>query len=283
MQRKRFSEPNDVRTFPNGRVDVVLLDDLAVGRMTYEPGWRWSNDVKPIAGTESCQYHHRGVTLEGRLRAQMVDGTELEVGPGDIFEIPPGHDAWVVGDEPWVSVDFTAMGNFGRSAEQRGERILASVLVTDIVNSTATAETLGETRWRTLLRAHNEQVNFVLDRFSGRLIKTTGEGALGLFDGAERAVRAAQELHQVLMPVGLKLRAGINTGEVEEVPDDVRGVAVHIAARIMALAEPGETLVSHTTRDLLDGTDLEFVDRGTHELKGVSGARTLFAVSSAGT
>src|SRR2546422_580710 len=94
LQRRRFADPDDVRTVPHGRIDVVELDDRVVGRMTYEPGWRWSVDVKPIAGTDSCQFHHFGVTLSGQLRAQMRDGTELEIGPGDVFEIRPVHEAW---------------------------------------------------------------------------------------------------------------------------------------------------------------------------------------------
>ena len=98
LQRQRFSEARDVRTIPRGRIDVVELDDTVVGRMTYEPGWRWSVDIQPIAGTDTCQYHHLGVTLSGRLRAQMPDGTELEIGPGDLFEIPPfpgdGEFSW---------------------------------------------------------------------------------------------------------------------------------------------------------------------------------------------
>jgi mannose-6-phosphate isomerase-like protein (cupin superfamily) len=116
LQRKRFSDPDDVRSIPHGRIDVVELDDRLVGRMTYEPGWRWSTDIKPIAGTESCQFHHVGVTLSGRLRVQMPDGTELEVGPGDVFEFPPGHDAWVVGDEPVVAFEFdsSAAQSFAR-------------------------------------------------------------------------------------------------------------------------------------------------------------------------
>lgn len=278
MQRKRFSQPTEVRTFPHGTVDVVALDDLAVGRMTYEPGWRWSVDVQPIAGTQLCEFHHLGVTLEGHLRVQLPDGTEMEIGPGDVFEIPPGHDAWVVGDSPWVSVDFAAMGNYGRTAEQRGEKVLSSILLTDIVDSTRIAAELGETRWSRVLRSHNEQVFFVLDRFSGRLVKNTGDGVLAIFDGAERAVRAAVALHEAVASLEIGIRAGIHTGEVELVPGDVRGIAVHIAARIAALAASGETLVSHTTRDLLDGTGLEFDDRGSHELKGVAGARALFAV-----
>jgi class 3 adenylate cyclase len=259
-------------------VDVVELDDVVVGRMSYEPGWRWSVDVKPVVGTDRCQNHHVGVTLSGRFRVEMVDGTELEVGPGDIFEFPPGHDGWVVGDEPWVSVDFAGMRNYGRTAERRGERILASILFTDIVNSTATAQQLGDTRWLELVAAHNERVQFVLNRYSGRLIKTTGDGVLAFFDGAERAVRAATALHKELAVLKIELRAGIHTGEVELVPGDVRGVAVHAAARIMALAASGETLVSGTTRELLDVTGLEFEDRGSHQFKGLPGERAVFAL-----
>jgi class 3 adenylate cyclase len=278
LQRKRFSSPAEVRTFPHGKVDVVELDDVVVGRMTYEPGWRWSVDVKPIAGTDSCQFHHLGIVLSGRLRGAMADGTELEVGPGDVFEMPPGHDAWVVGDEPWVCVDFAAMRNYGRTAEHRGERILASILFTDIVDSTATAQKLGDSKWLDVIAAHNERVQFILNRFSGRIVKTTGDGVLALFDGAERAVRAAAALHHEVAGLGIQLRAGINTGEVEVVPGDVRGVAIHAAARVMAIAQPGETLVSSTTRDLLDGTGLEFADRGSHMFKGLPGKRTVFAL-----
>ena len=278
LQRKRFSAPAEVRTFPRGKVDVVELDDVVVGRMTYEPGWRWSVDVKPIAGTDTCQFHHLGVVLSGRLRGAMADGPELEVGPGDVFEMPPGHDAWVVGDEPWVCVDFAAMRNYGRTAEHRGERILASILFTDIVDSTATAQRLGDGRWLDVVAGHNERIQFVLNRYSGRLVKTTGDGILALFDGAERAVRAAAALHQAVAGLDIQLRAGVHTGEVEILPGDARGVAIHAAARVMAIAQPGETLVSSTTRDLLDGTGLEFDDRGDHVFKGLPGTRAVFAL-----
>lgn len=280
LQRKRFSDPASVRQFPRGRVDVVELDDVVIGRMTYEPGWRWSVDVKPIAGTESCQFHHVGVTLEGQLRVAMPDGTELEIGPGDVFEIPPGHDAWVIGDEPWVSVDWEAMRAFGRAATERRERILGSILITDIVDSTALASTLGRSRWRELLAQHNERAQRVIDRYQGRLVKTTGDGLLAIFDGTERAVEAAASIREAVGHLDLRIRAGIHTGEVEVLPGDVRGLAVHVAARIMSLAAPGEILVSGTVRELLDGSDLTFEDRGSHELKGITGARQVFALAS---
>ena len=246
--------------------------------MTYEPGWRWSVDVKPMAGTDSCQFHHFGVTLSGRLRAQMRDGTELEIGPGDVFEIPSGHDAWVVGDEPWVSVDFEAMRAYGRAAPAGGRRTLFSVLMTDIVDSTAQAVARGPAAWRDIVRSHNELAEREIDRHDGRLVKTTGDGVIGLFDSAERAVRAGAALGDALRPLGIRVRAGVHSGEVEIAPGDVRGVAVHAAARIMALASPDDVWVSATVRELVDGTGLEFADCGLHELKGLPGERQLYAL-----
>ena len=278
LQRRRFTDPDDVRSIPHGRIDVVELEDRVVGRMTYEPGWRWSVDVKPIAETDSCQFHHVGVTLSGRLRAQMRDGTELEIGPGDVFEIPPGHDAWVVGDEPWVSVDFEAMRAYGRAEPAGGRRMLFSILFTDIVGSTAQAVARGPAAWRNIVSRHNELAEREIDRHEGRLVKTTGDGVIGLFDSAERAVRAGAALGDVLRPLGILVRAGVHSGEVELAPGDVRGVAVHAAARIMALASPDDVWVSATVRELVDGTGLEFADRGLHELKGLPGQRQLYAL-----
>lgn len=280
LQRRRFSEPSDVRTIPRGRIEIVELDDTVVGRMTYEPGWRWSVDVRPIAGTETCQYHHLGVTQSGRLRAQMADGTELEVGPGDVFEIPPGHDAWVVGDEPWVSVDFEAMRTYGKQRDQRDERILASVVFTDIVDSTSRASELGAERWRDLVGEHNRKAALAIDRHRGHLVKTTGDGVLARFDGAERAVRGAAAIREAAHSLGLVIRVGVHTGEIEEVAGDVRGLAVHTAARIMGAAGPGEILISATVMDVLDGAGLTFEDGGVHELKGLHGTRQLYRLAS---
>jgi class 3 adenylate cyclase len=280
LQRRRFSEPSDVRTLPRGRIDVVELDDTVVGRMTYEPGWRWSVDIQPIAGTETCQYHHLGVTQSGRLRVQMPDGTELEIGPGDVFEIPPGHDAWVVGDEPWISVDFEAMRTYGKARDARDERILASIVFTDIVDSTRRAAELGAAGWRDLVGEHNRKASTAIDRHRGRLIKTTGDGVLAQFDGAERAVRGAAAIRDATEGLGLAIRAGVHTGEVQTIAGDVRGIAVHTAARIMGVAESGEILVSATVMDLLDGSGLSFEDAGIHQLKGLHGARQLYRLAT---
>ena len=282
LQRRRFSEASDVRTIPRGRIDVVELDDAVVGRMTYEPGWRWSVDVRPIAGTDTCQYHHLGVTLSGRLRAQMPDGTELEIGPGEVFEIPPGHDAWVVGDEPWVSVDFEAMRTYGKQRDAPDERILASIVFTDIVDSTRRAADLGPARWRDLVGEHNRKAAIAIDRHRGRLVKTTGDGVLAQFDGAERAVLGAAAIRDAAQELGLAIRVGVHTGEVQTIAGDVRGIAVHTAARIMAAAGSGEIFVSATVMDLLDGSALTFEDAGIHELKGLHGARQLYRLAMLG-
>ena len=276
LQRRRFSEPSDVRTFPHGRVEVVELEDTVVGRMTYEPGWRWSVDVKPLAGTERCEYHHLGVTTSGRLHVLMPDGAELEIGPGDVFEIPPDHDAWVVGDEPWVSVDFEAMRTYGRAKDARNERILASIVLTDIVDSTQRAAELGATAWHDLVSEHNRKASLAIDRHRGRLIKTTGDGVLAQFDSAERAVRGAVAIRDAIRGLGLELRTGVHTGEVEVTADDIRGIAVHTASRIASVAGAGDVLVSPTVRDLVEGSGLVFEDAGVHELKGLPGARQLF-------
>lgn len=280
LQRRRFSQPAEVRVIPRGRIDVVELDDWVVGRFAFEPGWRWSRDVGPIAGTATCQYHHLGAVLSGALLVQMDDGTELRLEPGDVFEIPPGHDSEVIGDEPWIALDFASSRTFAQAAELRAERTLASILFTDIVDSTRHAERLGDHAWAELLARHNEIATRELDRFRGRTIKSTGDGVLALFDGAERAVRCAAAVCLASQSIGLAIRVGIHTGEVELGGGDVRGVAVHHAARIMSLAGPSEVYVSATTHDLLAGSELVFADAGVHELKGLTGKRQVFRLSA---
>ncbi len=279
LLRKHLDAPDEVRRFPNGRVEIFVIGDNIVGKTVYEPGWRWSTDVRPIAGTDLCMYHHLGYCLGGVLRCVLEDGTSLEIGAGEAFEIPPAHDAWVTGDEPWVSVDFAGMRSFARPIVGNGERILSTILFTDIVDSTAIAVRLGDAAWREVLSRHNEKGRFELDRFRGREIDTTGDGFLALFDSSERAVRAAAGISAAVSDLGLAIRAGVHTGEVELVPGNVRGVAVHMAARVMALAGPGQVLVSGTTYELLAGSSLVFEDLGRHELKGITGARTIYALA----
>jgi class 3 adenylate cyclase len=158
------------------------------------------------------------------------------------------------------------------------DRVLATVLFTDIVGSTEHATRLGDRQWRSLLDDHDALVRRQLERFSGRLVKTTGDGLLATFDGPARAVRCACAIRDGLKRLGIDIRAGLHTGEVELRGDDVGGVAVHLAARVQALAGPDEVLVSRTVTDLVTGSGIAFSDRGEHELKGVPGRWRLFRV-----
>jgi class 3 adenylate cyclase len=278
LQAKSLESPDEVRPTPFGHVDIYNLDDLVIGRLVLQPGWHWLEHVQPIAGTKLCQYHHVGVCVSGRLGNRLEDGTTIEIGPGMVFEIPPGHDGWVIGDEAFVAYDVAGVRSFAR-VDENSQRVLGTMLFTDIVDSTALAESLGPARWRELVGTHNERIQYELDRFRGRLVKTTGDGVLALFDGSERAVRAAAAICLAAKSIGLTIRAGIHTGEVEIAAGDVRGLAVHVAARVMALAGPSEVYVSATTRELIADSGLAFVDAGTHELKGVSGARQLYRLA----
>jgi class 3 adenylate cyclase len=158
------------------------------------------------------------------------------------------------------------------------ERILTTVLFTDIVGSTAQAASLGDQRWRTLLDAHDRTVRDQLRRFRGREINTTGDGFVVSFDGPARAIRCAQAMAEATGKLGLQIRVGLHTGECEVRGDDLGGLAVHIAARVSALAAKEEILVSGVAKDLVAGSGIEFIERGEHELKGVPESWKLFAV-----
>ena len=279
FQHKRLDEPDEVRPFPFGRTEIFELDDFVVGRMVMEPGWRWTHDVRPIAGTERCMYHHLGYCVSGALHIELEDGTTGVISEGEMFELPPGHEAWVEeGSEPWIAIDFRGARSYARPAVASADRILATVLFTDIVDSTEQLRRMGDTAWRDVLGQHNEITKFELDRYRGRLIKHTGDGVIALFDGAARAVECAAAIASKVKAIGLEVRAGLHTGEVELVPEDVRGVAVHLASRIMDEAGPGEVFVSGVTRELLAGSHLTFESRGLHQLKGIDGDRELFAL-----
>ena len=278
LQRKNFASPDQVREFSLGRVDIVNLDETTVGRFVWEPGWRWSEVVAPVVQTVSCQNRHVGYVISGTLRVAMDDGTELDIVSGDAYEIPSGHDAWVVGDQPFDTVEFTSARIFGARPEAEDERTLATILFTDIVDSTATLGRLGDAMWQRLLLEHNDRSRAELDRYRGREVVTTGDGFLALFDAPARAVRCAAAMIESVRPLGIEIRAGLHTGEITIAGGNARGVAVHAASRIASLAGPGEVLVSGTTRDLLDGSGLRFTDRGEHELKGLEGPRRVFAL-----
>ena len=160
------------------------------------------------------------------------------------------------------------------------DRVLATVLFTDIVRSTERAASLGDNQWSRLLDDHDRICAEHVDRYRGRMVKSTGDGVLATFDGPARAIACALDLRAALRPLGIEIRVGLHTGEIELRGDDIGGIAVHIAARIDGLAGDGEVLVSRTVVDLVVGSGIEFLDRGEHELKGVPGTWTLFAVAS---
>jgi class 3 adenylate cyclase len=276
LQRRRFDETKDVRTTGRGRVEVVELGERTVVRQVWQPGWRWSVDVKPIVGTDFCQSHHVAYAISGRVHIETMDGVSMDIGPGEVYEIPPGHDAWVVGDEPFVAVDFEALRGFAKADQDATRRTLTTILMTDIVDSTAQAVALGPATWLEVIGRHNRLAERIIDRHEGRLVKTTGDGVIGLFDSAERGVRAAIALAGAVRELDIRMRSAVQTGEIEMTAGDVRGVVVHAAARMMALAGADEVVVSTTVRDLLDGSGLEFEDFGRHELKGLPGERQLY-------
>ena len=207
----------------------------------------------------------------GRYLAEHIAGARYLELPGD-DHYPFAGDSDVV---------LREIRTFVGSAEETEEtdRVLATVLFTDIVGSTETAARLGDKRWRQVLDAHDDLLQLSIRKYNGRAVKTTGDGVLATFDGPGRAIRCANAIVERAPRVGVEVRAGLHTGECELRGNDVGGIAVHIGSRVSSLAGPGEVLVSGTVRDLVVGSGFDFVDRGVHELKGVPGEWRLFALA----
>jgi class 3 adenylate cyclase len=199
--------------------------------------------------------------------------------PGARFVETPGTDSydWPGADDP--ATDMIEEFLTGRRAQRGPERVLATVLFTDIVGSTDRAADVGDRAWRELLDHHNTLVRDRLERFRGREVKTTGDGFLATFDGPARAVRCAREIVDAVDDLGLEVRCGLHTGECEFLASDVGGIAVHIGARVCDRASGGEVLVSSTVKDLVVGSELGFDDRGAHQLRGVPGEWHLYALN----
>ena len=272
---KRFTEPDETVTFESGHTELVTVGPLTIGREVLEPGWRWSTHVRPIAGTERCEFHHVGMQVSGRMTVETRDGDVGEIGPGDLYDVAPGHDSWVIGDEPSVRIVFQGISGWAK-APDAGERVLTTVLFTDIVDSTAAAERHGDRAWKRLLETHQEDVRGLLEAHGGHEVKMTGDGFLATFDSPGRAIGCALRIALAAHKLGIEIRAGVHTGEVELAGRDLRGLAVHLAARIMEGAGPGEVLVSATTRELASGGEIEFIDRGSRDFKGMSGPRQVY-------
>jgi class 3 adenylate cyclase len=233
--------------------------------------------VLPSIGVPTLIVHRADNRLvdvsHGRYLAEHIPGARFVEAPGDDY-------LWFVGDtEPILD----AIEEFltGSRGVREHDRVLATVLFTDIVGSTERASAVGDAAWRRLRGAHDALVRQELERHRGREIDVAGDGFLATFDGPARAIRCACAIRDAVRTLGLEVRAGLHTGELELVGDRVAGIAVHIGARISASADPGLVLASSTVRDLVAGSGIEFEDRGVRELKGVPGEWRLFAVVGA--
>jgi pimeloyl-ACP methyl ester carboxylesterase len=233
-------------------------------------------DVRPFLpriSTPTLVIHrrHDALPIEGaRYIASRIAGARMVELEGN------DHIPWL-GDMDTLVDEVQAFLTGARP--RRAERRLATVLFTDIVGSTERAAELGDRRWRAVLEDHHHAVAEAVERFGGRVVKTTGDGTLALFDGPARAIECARDAVRDAARVGVQLRAGIHTGECELMGDDVSGIAVHVGARIAALAGADEVLVSSTVKDLVTGSEIAFADRGVHELKGVPAEWRLYRLA----
>jgi pimeloyl-ACP methyl ester carboxylesterase len=232
--------------------------------------------VFPSIRVPTLILHRTGDILEpiahARAAAETIPGARFVELPGDKHYLFEGAEDVVEEVEEFLT---------GSRHAAAPDRVLSTVLFTDIVGSTERASALGDQAWRQLLDEHNGRIRRQLERFRGREIDTAGDGFLATFDGPARAVHCAQAMISSVQELGLEIRAGCHTGEIELVGDDIRGIAVHIGARVGALAGPSEVLVSRTVKDLVAGSGLVFEDAGEHELKGVTDRWQLYRVVSA--
>jgi class 3 adenylate cyclase len=232
--------------------------------------------VLPTVRVPTLVLHHAGDQFippaQGKYVADHISGAKY-------VELPGRNVHHFV--EPWRD-SFQEICEFltGQQPDVADDRVLATVLFTDIVDSTRRAAEMGDRDWHALLDAHDAVVRSQLARFRGREVNTSGDGFLAMFDGPQRAIRCAMAIRDAVQTLGIEVRAGLHTGECEVRGDDIGGIGVHIGARVSALAGPNDVLVSSTLRDLVIGSGIEFEDRGAHQLKGVPGEWHLFAVAS---
>jgi class 3 adenylate cyclase len=236
------------------------------------------SEVLPHVRVPTLVLHRRGDMFpveSGRWMAEQVaDGRFVELEGADHLPFY-GDTESVIGEiEEFVT---------GARSSLPVDRALATVLFTDIVDSTRRASELGDGRWREILDAHNELTCRLVEEAQGRPIKSTGDGYLAVFDGPAKAVNCARGIAVAVSQLGIQIRAGVHTGECELLKDDIAGLAVHIGARISSLADAGEVVVSSTVKDLVVGSNIQFVDRGEHELKGVPDRWRLYVVSDNGS
>jgi class 3 adenylate cyclase len=234
-------------------------------------------DVVPTVHAPTLILHRRHDRLvnvrHGRWLAEHMPNARLVEIPGD------DHTFWY--EHPELALGEIQEFLTGVQYQPEPERVLATVVFTDIVDSTRTAAEFGDRKWREILERHQGTVRAELGRFGGREVKSIGDGFLATFDGPARAIRCARSIVDTSENLGIRVRAGVHTGECEVMGDDIGGIAVHIAARVSALAGPSEVLVSRTVKDLVAGSGLEFSERGVHTLKGVPDTWQLYAAAAA--
>jgi class 3 adenylate cyclase len=223
--------------------------------------------------------HHVHVLLAGQFGARLVSGDEAIFVPGDVFDIPPGHDAWVVGEEAVELLDISGhVADFGEPSVRA--RVVATLLLTDIVGSTSILARVGDAAWKQLLGDHDRILRSEIQRAGGREVDTTGDGFLAEFGSAAAALECALRASTAIRNVGLEVRVGVHTGEIERVGDNVRGLAVHTTARVMAAAGASEIVTTAVTRLLSEGGAFTFESRGEHSLKGLPAPVELFSVGA---
>ena len=277
VRRKSLREPDERVTLPGVTEDYVEIAGYTVARSVQDAGWRYSrHDPRAAEDGGWCSAHHVGVVISGRWGAELRDGGRLEWGPDDVFDCPPDHDGYTLGEEPCVMIEWGGVRTFIGSRGPLDDRVLATILVTDVVDSTRLATRIGDLAWRERLAEHYRAADERIARFGGRRIDTTGDGVLATFDAPARAVGCAVALREDAAGAGLDVRIGIHLGEITVTADGARGVAVHEAARIMAVAGAGEIVVSDLVRGLSAASGLRFEEHGVHELKGLSGEYRLF-------
>jgi class 3 adenylate cyclase len=233
-------------------------------------------DILPTIRVPTLIIHRTDDTL---IRVEHARYMAERIPEARLVELSGEDHLWWFGDQDAI-VDEVQEFLTGARSVPEPDRVLATVMFTDIVGSTRRAAELGDSRWRELLDRHGSVVRRELGRHRGREVKATGDGFLATFDGPARAIRCATAIAESVRPLGLEIRAGLHTGECEVMNGDVGGIAVHTGARVSAEAGPGEVLVSSTVKDLVAGSGIEFEDRGSRELKGVPGEWRLYAVVS---
>jgi pimeloyl-ACP methyl ester carboxylesterase len=258
-----------------GRLQVQSgspADAIAFMRMAFEIDIR---DIVPLIKVPTLVVHRTGDRVchveNGRFLASHIEGAKYVELPGE------DHSIWTDRSEELVAEVREFLTGVREPAEP--DRVLATVLFTDIVSSTDRARELGDRRWGDLLERHNDVVRHDLERYRGREVDTAGDGFFATFDGPARAIRCARSIVGDVRAVGLEVRAGLHTGECELAGDAVRGIAVHTGARVAAQAGAGEVFVSQTVKDLVAGSGIEFEDRGVHQLKGIPGDWRLYSVT----